>query len=164
MKYNSDDYYFQKNAQGDIIRIYDSDANLVGQYVYDTWGKVIKVLDGEGNNVEGSSSHIANRNPFRYRGYYYDVETGFYYLNSRYYDPDTCRSINADTQLNIGEGVLGCNMHTYCRNNPVNGYDPCGTCFHRWDFWNDCDKCGGKNLGTKIGDASSAVGNVLVSA
>ena len=55
-------------------------------------------------------------------------------------------------------------MYAYCLNNPVNGYDPCGTCFHRWDFWNDCDKCGGKNLGTKIGDAVSAVGSAVVSA
>ena len=55
-------------------------------------------------------------------------------------------------------------MYAYCLNNPMNGYDPCGTCFHRWDFWNDCDKCGGKKLGEKIGDAVSAVGRAAVSA
>ena len=55
-------------------------------------------------------------------------------------------------------------MYAYCLNNPMNGYDPCGTCFHRWDFWNDCDKCGGKNVGTKIDDAVSAVGSAVVSA
>lgn len=53
-------------------------------------------------------------------------------------------------------------MYAYCLNNPVNGSDPCGTCFHRWDFWNDCDKCGGKNIGAKIGEATSAIGNAVV--
>ena len=86
-----------------------------------------------------------------------------YYLQSRYYDPVIGRFINADAYVSTGQGILGNNMFAYCCNNPVNGCDPCGTCFHRWDFWNDCDKCGGKNLGTKIGDAVSAVGSAVVS-
>ena len=67
----------------------------------------------------------ASLNPFRYRGYYYDTDTGFYYLNSRYYDPATGRFINADSQLN--DGLLGFNLFAYCENNPVNRVDPNGT-------------------------------------
>ena len=154
-----DTYWFEKNLQGDIVAVYNDAGTLLATYAYDAWGGIASL-----RYSNGGSSTAAQYNPFRYRGYYRDSETGFYYLNSRYYDPNTGRFINADSQLNIGEGVLGCNMYTYCLNNPVNGYDPCGTCLHRWDFWNDCDKCGGKNLGTKIGDAVSAVGNAVVSA
>ena len=56
------------------------------------------------------------------------------------------RFINADALISTGQGMLGNNMFAYCRNTPVNGCDPCGTCFHRWDFWNDCEKCGGKTI------------------
>ena len=72
------------------------------------------------------ASHIANVNPIRYRGYYYDVETGFYYLQSRYYDPEVGRFINADGLVSTGQGVLGFNMYAYCGNNPVNRADPTG--------------------------------------
>ena len=65
--------------------------------------------------------------PFRYRGYVYDAETGWYYLQSRYYSPETCRFISADVLLSTGQGVLGHNSFAYCNNNPVMGYDPCGT-------------------------------------
>ena len=66
-------------------------------------------------------------NPIRYRGYYYDIETGLYYLQTRYYDPETGRFINADGFLSTGQGVLGYNMYAYCMNNPVILYDPTGT-------------------------------------
>ena len=69
---------------------------------------------------------MAPQNPFRYRGYYYDYETGFYYLNSRYYDPATGRFINADVYISTGKGILGHNMYAYCRNNPVMRYDSSG--------------------------------------
>ena len=72
------------------------------------------------------ASHIANVNPIRYRGYYYDVETGFYYLQSRYYDPEVGRFINADEYISTGQGILGHNMFAYCLNNPVNRVDPTG--------------------------------------
>ena len=77
------------------------------------------------------------------------AETGLYYLQSRYYAPTIGRFINADSLVFIGQCVLGNNMFAYCLNNPANGCDPCGTCFHRWDFWNDCEKCGGKTIGDK---------------
>jgi len=72
--------------------------------------------------------HIMNINPFRYRGYYFDRETGFYFLQSRYYDPEAKRFINADGLVSTGQGVTGYNMFAYCNNNPVNRVDPSGMC------------------------------------
>ena len=79
-------------------------------------------------------------NPLRYRGYVYDRETGLYYLQSRYYNPEWGRFLNADTFVSTGQGLLGNNMFAYCNNNPVMGCDPCGTCIHNWKFY-DCEKC-----------------------
>ena len=116
-------YYYIYNLQGDVIALADaSTGKLAATYTYDAWGKIVKINGQKPEDV--ASTNIANINPFRYRGYYYDTETGLYYLNSRYYDPDTGRFINADGQLN--EGVLGYNMFAYCENNPVNGSDPDG--------------------------------------
>ena len=82
-------------------------------------------------DVSSNASHIGNINPIRYRSYYYDTETGFYYLNSRYYDPETCRYINADGYVSTGQGIFGNNMFAYCGNNPVNRSDPSGA------FWSE---------------------------
>ena len=134
-------YYYLRNGQGDIVGIMDSSYTTVVQYSYDTWGKLI--------STTGSlASTLGALNPFRYRGYVYDTETQLYYLNSRYYDPETCRFISADSQF--GKGMTGYNLYAYCNNNVVNGFDPCGTCFHRLDFWNDCQKCGGRTIGEKL--------------
>ncbi len=84
--------------------------------MYDAWGKLIS-----------SSGSLADINPLRYRGYYYDTETGFYYLQSRYYDPVFSRFINADKYASTGTGLLSYNMFAYCQNNPVNYSDPQGT-------------------------------------
>ena len=69
---------------------------------------------------------LAAANPFRYRGYYYDTETGFYYLQSRYYDPATGRFLNADSHVNANGDLVGYNMYAYCSNNPVMNVDPSG--------------------------------------
>jgi len=82
-------------------------------------------------------------NPFRYRGYYYDIETGFYYLNSRYYDPAVGRFINADSYATTGQGVLGSNMFAYCLNNPVNRVDQSGSLSTKLNSIPD-DTVGGK--------------------
>ena len=105
----------------------NSAGNFIARYRYDAWGVPIAITDGNGNDVSSNSSHIANINPIRYRGYYYDTETGFYYLQSRYYDPVVGRFINADGLVSTGQGVLGQNMFAYCLNNPVNMCDPTGT-------------------------------------
>ena len=121
----SETYYFAYNAQGDVIGIYEFSGRLMATYDYDEWGNcTVNVLaaDNNGHAVD-SPDHIAYANPFRYRGYFYDAETGFYYLNSRYYDPGTGRFVNADGFAQTGQGMLDKNMFAYCENNPVNRSD-----------------------------------------
>ncbi len=109
-------YYYVTNLQGDVIGILDADGNTVGSYSYNAWGAPISVTDSD-------ESGLVNINPLRYRGYYYDSESGLYYLQSRYYDPEVCRFINADEYASTGQGFIGCNMFAYCNNNPVNYVD-----------------------------------------
>ena len=124
-------YLFVKNAQGDIIQIRDQSDAVVANYTYDAWGALLSVTDENGAAIT-ASAHIALRNPIRYRGYLYDSETGFYYVSSRYYDPEIGRWINADNQIaGVGGEVLGYNMFAYCMNNPVNMSDPSGN----WPRW-----------------------------
>ena len=125
-------YYYMQNVQGDIVGILDSSYNIVAQYRYDAWGKIISITDGSGVDVSSNTSHVGNINPLRYRGYYYDIETGFYYLNSRYYDPETGRFINADEIVaGVGRELNGYNLFSYCMNNPVNMTDDSGN----WPKW-----------------------------
>ena len=118
--YNEADYFYVKNAMSDIIGIADDSGNLVVSYAYDAWGKVLSVI---GSNIE-----LGNLNPYRYRSYYYDTETEFYYLQSRYYDPEICRFINSDDVKFIGfAGTVGSyNAFAYCENNPIHFSDPFG--------------------------------------
>ena len=118
-------YYFTHNSRGDIVGIYNGAGQLRAHYEYDAWGNVLSVTDQNGNAIT-SSTHIGNLNPFRYRGYYLDSETGLYYLMSRYYDPVTHRFVNADGYFQSGENVLDANMCAYCRNNPISFVDPTG--------------------------------------
>ena len=121
-------YNFLFNAQGDVIGLVDNMGNFQASYTYDAWGKVLSVKDKNGNEIT-DPNHIANINPIRYRGYYYDTETGFYYLQSRYYDPTVGRFINADGLVSTDmDGMLSTNMFAYCDNNPVMYVDPDGTC------------------------------------
>ncbi len=120
-------YYYQRDLLGNIIAILDSMGNVVVKYKYDAWGNH-KVLDAAGEEIT-SSSHIGNKNPFRYRGYFYDTETGLYYLQTRYYDPEIGRFLNMDS-INYAnpETINGLNLYAYCGNNPVMNIDPDG-CF-----------------------------------
>ena len=114
-------YLFTKNLQGDIVGIYDENATLVASYVYDAWGN---------HTVTNyTSENIGNINPFRYRGYYFDSETGFYYLNTRYYNPQLKRFINADSLNYLGANgdMQSFNLYAYCSNNPILHVDPNGT-------------------------------------
>ena len=123
-------YYYVKNAQGDIVGITNSAGQVAVKYTYDSWGKVLSVTTNTGTAISPTdTNHIANINPLRYRGYYYDTETGLYYLQSRYYDPVTGRFVNTDGLIVGGSGLFATNMFAYCGNSPIMHYDPTGYCF-----------------------------------
>jgi len=120
LKLNGVTYQYVTNVQGDVIAILNSSGVPVVEYTYDAWGNIL--------DIEGSlSSTVGIINPLRYRGYVYDQETGLYYLQSRYYNPNWCRFINADNYPTTGQGLLGNNMFAYCNNNPVIHEDSEGT-------------------------------------
>ena len=119
-------YYYVLNLQGDVVKLIHYipgfEYESVATYEYDAWG-----------NIASSSGRLAEINPLRYRGYYYDSETGFYYLQSRYYDPANRRFINADTYSSTDPGdAIGCNMFAYCGNNPVMRNDYSGDAWWHW--------------------------------
>ena len=135
-------YFVSTNAQGDVLGLYNSNGVKVGAYDYDAWGNTrmfVVTQDSDGKNVHTQIdpetqylNHIVNVNPIRYRGYYYDSDLDLYYLQSRYYDAEIGRFINADSVVSgVGGDVLGSNMFAYCMNNPVNRTDPTG----HWPEW-----------------------------
>ena len=112
-------YYYHRNLQGDVIAIYDTVGNLQAKYAYDAWGNC--------TIVDSTNSDIAQTNPIRYRGYYYDRETRLYYLNARYYNPEWRRFISPDDAAYLDpETPNGLNLYAYCNNDPVNYVDPSG--------------------------------------
>ena len=112
-------YYYVLNLQGDVVKLIHYipgfEYESVATYEYDAWG-----------NILSSSGKLAEINPLRYRGYYYDNETGFYYLQSRYYNPAIHRWINSDSLIGQAENIQGTNLFSYCFNNPVNMTDSTG--------------------------------------
>ena len=119
MSFDNTMYYYIKNLQGDIVKIVNQDGTTVVTYTYDSFGKIV-------DSTDTTTFSIGSINPFRYRGYVYDSETGLYYLKSRYYDPETGRFINADIYCDTMSSIFGTNMFTYCNNDPVNQIDPEG--------------------------------------
>ena len=112
ISYNGTEYFYLRNGQNDVVGLMDGSGTRVVEYTYDAWGKLI--------SATGTlATSLGADNPFRYRGYYYDTETGLYYLMTRYYDPEVCRFISADVYMTTGQGVLGGNMWAYCLNNPI---------------------------------------------
>ena len=103
LTYNGTTYYYVTNLQGDVLHIANASGTPVVSYTYDPYGK--PTVSPTTTNVT-----LAEVNPLRYRGYVYDQDTGFYYLQSRYYDPTTCRFINADALVSTGRGILGYNI------------------------------------------------------
>ena len=125
LDYNGTIYFYVTNLQGDVIGLATSEG-MGGYYRYDAWGQIV--------TMDAASTpyyNALNANPLRYRGYIYDSETGFYYLQSRYYDPAVCRFINADGLIASIGSVNGNNLYSYCFNNPVNLIDQSGN----WPEW-----------------------------
>lgn len=156
VKYDNVTYYYRKDAQGNVIALLDNTGTIVVKYAYDAWGKSLTTV----LNVDATA--IANLNPFRYRGYYLDTETGFYFLKTRYYDPEVGRFITIDDISYLDpESINGLNLYAYCGNNPVMRSDPQGKSW--WSsFWSgvgDWFKENGVKLA--IGAAFIVVGAVV---
>ena len=118
MTFYGAEYFYLKNAQGDVTGLVDSSGTQVVAYTYDAWGNIL-------TTTGSMADSLGYTNPFRYRGYFYDTETGLYYVSSRYYDPEAGRFINADDTDYIGAdgSVLSYNLFAYCMNDPVNRFD-----------------------------------------
>ncbi len=126
VKFNGEYFTYGHNLQGDIVAILDSNGNRVVEYAYDTWGKPI------GDVIGDKATTLGKLNPFRYRGYVFDEETGFYYLRSRYYNPNWGRFINEDILLGQAGKLFSHNVFAYCNANPVMYHDPTGRLI--WPF------------------------------
>ena len=122
MKYNDTAYYYVKNIFDDVIAIKDDNNSIVAKYSYDDYGNILSIVDGNANIIV-DQNHIAMINPFRYRSYYYDKESNFYYLGQRYYNPLWGRFINADVYITENIGSTNFNMFAYCYNNPISFVD-----------------------------------------
>jgi len=165
--FNDVEYIYERNIQGDVLRIYRKDnLTLVAEYQYDAYGNH-KVI----NHTE---DNIGDINPFRYRGYYFDVETGWYYLNARYYSPSIGRFISPDELSILDETrsqINGLNLYMYCGDNPVMNIDPSGR-----EWWNWlvsglsilvgavlCCVPGGQGAGISmlVGGATSMASNIM---
>ena len=152
--YNNTPYYYVYNAQGDVIGLYNSGQQIVARYNYDAWGKIVSITNQQGAEIT-DTTHIAHINPFRYRGYYYDTETGLYYVSSRYYDPEIGRFISPDTTDILTATPMRLtdkNLFAYCDNNPVMRADYGG------DFWHIVV---GAAAGALIGGVVKAVSNAI---
>jgi RHS repeat-associated protein len=117
--FNNVKYGYVHNLQGDITAIVDGNGNTVVEYTYDAWGKEL-------SKTGTLATTLGTLNPFRYRGYVFDEETGLYYLRNRYYNPVWGRFVNADVLLGEINQLLSHNIYSYCRNNPICSFDPTG--------------------------------------
>ena len=125
---NGTEYFYVKNAQGDVTGLVNASGTRVVSYTYDAWGNLL--------STTGSlATTLGAQNPLRYRGYVYDTETGLYYLQSRYYNPSWGRFINADGYASTGQGIIGNNMFAYCGNNPTNCIDRSGKLWKKVGSW-----------------------------
>lgn len=173
IKYDGKIYFYRKDAQGNIVALLDSNGAIVVKYVYDAWGNHA-VLDGKGNDVPDDVADeriIGILNPFRYREYFYDVETGLYYLQSRYYDPELGRFITIDGVEYLSyKSINGLNLYAYCGNNPVMRSDFDGTSWisDKWnqvknwakEKWNKV-KSAAKTVWNHVKKVATAVGNFV---
>ena len=117
IKNNNERYYYIRDALGNILGIINQNGQIVVQYSYTSYGVC---------SISGNTS-LGNENPFRYKGYYYDVETSLYYLTTRYYDPEIGRFISPDSVDYLDpQSINGLNLYAYCGNDPINKYNPTG--------------------------------------
>lgn len=115
LRYNNHDYFYVRDILGNILGVVNSNGNYIVKYSYTAFGECSKQIQTGFEN-----DFIANNNPFVYKGYYLDEETGFYYLKSRYYDPTICRFISPDDFTYLDEeSLIGINLYAYCNNNPI---------------------------------------------
>ena len=153
----------RKDILGNIIGILDKNGTIIVKYKYDGWGRH-KVLDASGNELTLDNCTATNKvgilNPFRYRGYYYDTETGLYYLQTRYYDPEVGRFITIDDVSYLAPDTInGLNLYAYCGNNPVMRTDSQGTSWWNpfsWDW-----KAIGRFIGGSLLTIGGAIGTVV---
>ena len=127
VKYNGNHYAYVYNLQGDVMALLDNTGTKVVSYSYNAWGKLL-------NTTGSMAATLGVLNPFRYRGYIYDEETGFYYLRSRYYYPNRGRFINKDSYLGSKQ-FFSHNAFIYCKNSSVNHSDPNGLTEEDISLW-----------------------------
>ncbi|MBY6801068.1 DNRLRE domain-containing protein [Clostridium botulinum] len=134
LNFKGQEYYYVRNAENDIIALTDNSGKVVVSYAYDSWGKLLGI-EGELKDTLGV------KNPYRYKGYRYDSETGLYYLKARYYNPELGRFISVDAVVGKTGEILSHNLFSYCANNPVNAIDEDGNRFE-WikSKWNAAKK------------------------
>ena len=156
--YNNNTYYYEKNLKGDIIGILNSQYQKVLSYEYDNWGKILSIKDSLGQPIT-DPTNIGIINPFRYRGYYYDEETGFYYLNSRYYNPEWCRFISPDIMLSSNQDFPSFNLYVYASNNPIVFSDSSG--YGIFEMISNAYKKVEKQVKKKIKSVANAVINTI---
>ena len=149
IRYKGADYYYVQDALMDIIGLVDSDGKTVVNYSYNSWGKLLGIT---GSMAES----LGKDNPYRYKGYYYDEETGMYYLKSRYYNPEICRFISADDVelTRVSPMALSDkNLYAYCDNNPIMRRDTSG---ELWGFI-----LAGAAIGAAVGAVTQIADNAI---
>ena len=143
VRFNGTDYYYLYNGQGDVVKLIDGNGATQVEYTYDTWGAC--------TTTGAMAGTLGLKNPFRYRGYVYDSDTGLYYLESRYYDPETGRFLSADNTDVLSDSPMSStnkNLYSYCDNNPIVRADNGG------ELWNLI-------IGAAVGAVAGFVGQVV---
>jgi RHS repeat-associated protein len=118
---NGTEYYYIFNAQGDVVGLINTSGIQVVSYSYDAYGNAITTTGSESGD-----NQLGGLNPYRYRGYRYDSNTKWYYLQSRYYIPELSRFLSSDDNFGLVGGIISSNLFAYCSNNPVSAFDPNG--------------------------------------